>query len=197
MEEREALHRCLSGDRNAFATIVQRYQSQVLAHCLRMLGNREDAADAAQQAFILAYRRLATHEPDQPFRPWLFRIATNVCIDLYRRRRRQADPVEDEVLERTTDPGEDVPTLAELTEDRERVRRAVAALPEKYRTLVVLYYFEGLSYQEIAGQTGLSIGTISTQLHRAKQRLRKQLTEEGVDKLGTRRCREAAAISGR
>lgn len=180
MEEREAIRRCLAGEKNAFAAVVASYQAQVLALCLRMTGNREDAADVAQQAFVKAYRNLSQYDPDQPFRPWLYRIATNECISLLRRRSNQAPPATDDLLAEVSDPGEGAPALVALAEDRERVRSAVAHLPEQYRQVVVAYYFQELSYQEIARQTGIPIGTVGTLLHRAKQQLRRLLTETEV-----------------
>jgi RNA polymerase sigma-70 factor, ECF subfamily len=198
VDEREAIRRCLSGDKDAFATLVRQYQAQILALCLRMTGNREDAADAAQQAFVNSYRHLDRYDLDQPFRPWLFRIATNECIALLRRRgRRAAEIPGDQALEAVADPEEGAPALVDLADDRERVRRAVADLPDQYRTVVLLYYFQEFSYQEVARQTGLSVGTISTHLHRAKQLLRRLLTSEEVGTGDARHTREPAAIPGR
>lgn len=180
MDEREAIHRCLSGDRNAFAVLVGQYQAQVIALCLRMTGSREDAADLAQQAFLQVYRHLDQHDPDQPFRPWLYRIATNECISFLRRKRNKSTATSDEVLASISDTAEGAPALVDLAEDRERVRTAVAHLPVQQRQVVVAYYFQELSYQEIARQTGLPIGTVSTLLFRAKQQLRKLLLEAEV-----------------
>jgi len=178
LDEQEAIRRCRRGDRDAFGILVQQYQAQILGLCLRMTGSREDAADLAQQAFVQAYRHLAGYDPSQPFSPWLRRIATNECIAHLRRRRHQT--VGDEVLEQVSDAETSVPALVELTEDREQVRQAVSALPPPYQTAVVLYYFQGLSYQEITNHTGLPIGTVSTQLYRAKQLLRRLLIEREV-----------------
>jgi RNA polymerase sigma-70 factor, ECF subfamily len=177
MEEREAIRRCLAGETNAFAAVVAAYQAQVLALCLRMTGNRDDAADVAQQAFVKAYRNLSQYDSDQPFRPWLYRIATNECIALLRRRNQQATPTDDEFLAQVSDPAEGAPALVDLAENREQVRQAVAQLPLQYRQVVVAYYFQELSYQDIARQAGLPIGTVGTLLHRAKQQLRRLLAE--------------------
>lgn len=197
MDEQHAIHRCLEGDKEAFAAIVGQYQAQVLALCLRMTGNREDAADTAQQAFVQAYRHLDRYDPHQPFRPWLFKIATNQCIGLLRRRKHQSVTLEEGRIESVPDPEGGAASLIDLAEDRERVRRAVAELPLNYRTVVVQYYFQQLSYQEIARQTGLSIGTISTHLHRAKQLLRRWLADEEVGTGEAPRTRTASALSGR
>ncbi|MGE5673611.1 MAG: RNA polymerase sigma factor [Mycobacterium leprae] len=195
MDEREAIRRCRQGDRNAFGFIVQRYQAQILALCLRMTGSREDAADLAQQAFVQAYRHLAGYDSDHPFSPWLYRIATNECIAHLRRRRHQTVG-DEETLAQVEDLAAEVPALVELAQDRESVRTAVAALPLPYRTVVVLYYFQGLNYQEIAQQTGLPIGTISTQLYRAKQLLKRQLAEQEVTGGDASATRTASGLSG-
>lgn len=195
MEERAAIQLCLDGEKDAFAVVVRLYQGQILALCLRMTGNREDAADAAQQAFVQAYRHLDRYDSDQPFRPWLFRIATNECIGLLRRR--QAAVPDEAALAAVADPGAGAQTLVDLAADRERVRHAVARLPEMYQTAVVLHYFQELSYQEIARHTGLPIGTIGTHLYRAKQLLRKALADEEVTVHGTSDTRGNPALSGR
>ena len=198
MDEREAIDRCLAGDKNAYAAVVGQYQSQVLALCLRMTGSREDAADVAQQAFTQAYRHLDRYDPHQPFRPWLYKIATNECIAFLRRtKKHQAAPVPDAVLENVSDPADGAPSIVDLAEDRERVRTAVAQLPLPSRQVVVAYYFQELSYQEIARQTGLPMGTVGTLLHRAKQQLRKLLTETEVGTDAARAARAHAALSGR
>lgn len=197
MDEQQAIRRCLEGDRDAFAAVVQQYQAQVLALCLRMTGNREDAADAAQQAFVQAYRHLDQYDQHHPFRSWLFRIATNESISLLRRRGRQAAAVEDETLQAVADPAQGAPALVDLAQDREQVRQAVARLPDHFRTVVVMFYFQELSYQEISRQTGLPVGTISTHLFRAKQLLKRSLTEAEVTAGDTRIDRTPAAVPGR
>jgi RNA polymerase sigma-70 factor (ECF subfamily) len=197
MDELDAIERCRHDDKNAFAAVVQQYQAQILALCLRMTGNREDASDVAQQTFVQAFGHLDRYDPHQPFRPWLYKIATNQCISFLRRQGRQAAPVPDEVLEQVSDPEDGAPTLVEAAADRQEVRAAVATLPEPYRTAVVLHYFEGLSYQEMARQTDLPIGTISTHLYRAKNLLRRVLPAKEVGSHDTYHKRSASGVLGR
>ncbi len=180
MDEQAVIDRCLGGDREAFGALVQHYQSLVLGLCYRMTGSREDAADVAQQAFLQAYRNLHTHDPTQPFRPWLMKIATNECITLLRRKGRHPTVSDDEMVAQVATPEPDAPSLMALADDREAVRRAVRALPLPYRTVILQFYFEGLSYQQMADQSGLSIGTISTHIYRAKQLLRRTLIQQEV-----------------
>lgn len=167
-------------EREAFADLIRTHQAQVLALCYRMTGSREDAADIAQQAFLKAYRSLHLYDPSQPFRPWLMKIAANECISFLRRQGRRRTIPDEEALLRAADSGPDTPSLVELADDREAVRQAVYTLPPPYRAAIVQYYFEGLSYQQIADRTGLSVGTISSHIHRAKQILRRSLSRREV-----------------
>lgn len=182
MQEHEALALCRAGQQEAYTEIVRRYQARILALALRMTGNRADAADVAQQAFTQAYRHLDRYDPAEPFGPWLYRIATNACIAFLRRRgRHRARASPDAALQTLAAPDPSPAALLVAREDREQIRRAVAELPAAYRTVVVLYYFENLSYRQIAAQTGLSVGTVSTHIYRAKQRLRQALAAKGVE----------------
>lgn len=180
MDEREAIRRCLGGDREAFAHLVRQYQAQVLGLCYRMTGSREDAADIAQQVFLKAYQHLHTHDESQPFRPWLLKIATNESISFLRKSGRQRTLPDEEALQEAADPNPGALSLMELADSREEVRQAVSALPLAYRTVILQYYFEGLSYQQIADRSGMAIGTISTHLFRAKQLLKRSLTQQEV-----------------
>jgi len=167
-------------EQEAFADLIRAHQAQVLALCYRMTGSREDAADIAQQAFLKAYRNLHLYDPGQPFRPWLMRIAANECISFLRRRERRRTVTDEEALLKAADAGPDAPSLVELADDRKAVRQAVYALPPHYRAAIVQHYFEGLSYQQIAERSGLSVGTISSHIHRAKQMLRRVLSQREV-----------------
>lgn len=180
MDEREIIRRCLNGDREAFALLVRAYQGQVLGLCYRMTGSREDAADIAQQAFLKAYHKLDTHDQAQPFRPWLLKIATHECISHLRRSGRSKTVADEEALSEAVAPEPDAPSLVELADSREEVRRAVSALPLPYRTVILQFYFEGLSYQQIADRSGLPMGTVSTHMYRAKQLLKRNLTQQEV-----------------
>lgn len=159
--------------RVTFAQLVDQHQAEVFGLALRMLGDRDAALDAASLVFLKAYRAFDRFDPSRPARPWLLRIAVNECISIGRRlsreRRRQAPAEEALGL-----PGvEGRPEHEALRrEDRERVRRAVAELPELYRVPVLLRYFSGLSLEEIAGVTGRSSSTIGVQLLRARALLR-------------------------
>ena len=148
--------------------------------CRRFLGS-DGAEDAAAEVFLRAQRGLAGHRPEQPLRPWLLGIAGHHCIDLLRRRKREAvlfDPgdADDAVL---ASPAPSPLEYALRREERERVEHAVDALPPKYRLPLALRYFGDLDYEEIAGLLGVERGQVATLLFRARRMLRTRLAGEG------------------
>jgi RNA polymerase sigma-70 factor (ECF subfamily) len=182
LEEHDIVRRSLDGDAEAFGLLVQAHQNAVYGLCLRMTTNREDALDLANEAFLKAFRSLRSFDTAYPFRPWLLRIATNLCIDFLKRKQRSPVPMETHDLELIS-PAEqhDLPHIrVQDEEDRQAVRRAVERLPENYRAIVILHYFNQLSYQDISQSLGIPIGTVGTSLHRAKKLLREALSAREV-----------------
>ena len=170
----------LAGDRDAFRRLVDREAGQVVRVCFRILGSQAEAEDAAQEAFVTAYRSLATWRRDGPFGAWVSRIATRIALRQAGKRRRVtwAEPIGDAALTvpasmDATDPQ----VLTIRTEQAATVREAVAGLGEPYRETVALRFFADLSLDEIARQTGRPLGTVKTHLHRGLQRLRGPLGE--------------------
>ncbi len=163
-----------SGDREAFATLVEREALMVYRVCYRVLGSVSDAEDAAQETFVLAYRALATFRSQGSLAGWLRRIATRQALRQAGRRRPTVhlDP---------TSPGApftaaaDPARLLMSAQEAEDVRRAVGGLPEPYRETVVLRYFGELTLEEIAHATGRPLGTVKTHLRRGLARLRDSL----------------------
>jgi RNA polymerase sigma-70 factor (ECF subfamily) len=176
------------GDKHAFARLVDLHKRAVYGLCVRLLGNAEDARDAAQEAFVRAFAALGGFDPAHPFAPWLLRIARNHCVDLLRRRIPDAMRVEldaeteDEAPRELEDPaalrGDDVVARRELAGALER---AVGLLPPNQRAALQLFHVEQLSYQEIAAALDVPIGTVMTWLHRARARLRKALAAREED----------------
>lgn len=177
----------VAGDRAAFARLVDLHQRAVFGLCQRLLQEREEARDAAQETFVRAWAALATYDPANPFAPWLLRIARNHCIDLVRRRLPVARRVELDAVRtgHRADPPE-LPDGAIQPADEQLVAAqrasavdaAVAALPRNYREVVHLFHVEHLSYKEIAATLEVPIGTVMTWLHRARARLRERMAEE-------------------
>ena len=157
---------CLNGDQAAFAPIVERYQRVLFTVAVRMLGDEDEANDAAQNAFVKAYQKLATFDPERRFFSWLYRILVNECLN-QQRDRRPSEPIPAE-LAATDDSPDD---LLEAKERRRRVQAAIVALPISYRAVVVLRHFGGLSYDDIADALGVSTAIVKSRLHTARQRL--------------------------
>jgi RNA polymerase sigma-70 factor, ECF subfamily len=172
------------GDRASFTQLVELHKRVVYGLCVRLLGDREEARDAAQETFVRAWTAMATYDTAHPFAPWLLRIARNHCIDLARRRLPAARKVE---LDATPEEGErreladERAAPADVALEQAEVARglgaAVAALPPNYREVVHLFHVEHMSYKDIAATLEVPIGTVMTWLHRARARLREALAQ--------------------
>lgn len=176
-----ALARSLkAGDEEAFRTLVDRETASVFRTCYRILGRVDEAEDATQETFVLAYRSLASFRGDGRPGAWLTRIATRECWRraTVRSRRAAATTALDEVVMETV-PGSYSP-LGDLlaAEERHAVRTAVENLGEPYREVVALRFFGELSLLDIAAATGRPEGTVKAQLHRGLERLRRSLHSE-------------------
>ncbi len=170
----------LAGDRDAFRLLVDRESAAVIRACHRVLGDLGEAEDIAQEAFVIAYRSLATWRADGPFGAWLSRIAVRLAIRQAGRRRKVAwaspdssvDGGEDPMARLRSDWTVDPEGLALRGERHQNVRRALARLDEPYREVVALRFFAERSLDEIAVLTGRPLGTVKTHLHRGLLRLR-------------------------
>lgn len=176
-----ALARSLAaGEEEAFRTLVDQETTSVFRTCYRILGRVDEAEDATQETFVLAYRSLASFRGDGRPGAWLTRIATRECWRraAVRSRRAAATTALDEVVMETL-PGSYSP-LGDLlaAEERTAVRRAVENLGEPYREVVALRFFGELSLLDIAAATGRPEGTVKAQLHRGLERLRRSLHSE-------------------
>lgn len=189
--DREALRRVAAGDPEPFAVLVEHHQERLLRVCRRMLGDGEEARDAAQEVFLKAYRAAARYEPRGQVYTWLYRIAVNHCLNRLRRRRVvRFLPWADAGGGDGGDGGDDAPPFdpptdaadpeAQLASRRRwrRARRAIAGLPPNQRAVLVLARFEGLSYKEIAEILGISLGAVESRLFRAVRNLESALGPE-------------------
>ncbi len=194
----EVIQRCRRGEVEPFSLLVERYQDRVYNLAYRLLGNPDDALDAAQDTFVRAYVALSRFETDRPFAPWLFRIVTNTCYGMLRKRRPEVSFEAIEELEPSSGSaaaggsaeGDPEQWVLRSIQDEE-IQRAVLALSEPSRTVVLLRYMEGLSYEAIAAALEMPIGTVKTHLHRARRRLREVLTEEPIHYGSTETRRKA------
>lgn len=172
-----------NGDQDAFAELVRRYQQGVVNLAYRLVGSREEALDLSQEIFLRVYENLDRFDPRRPFKPWLYRIATNYCYDFLRRQGRRRESVEEVSFaagEALADKHVN-PEAAVLRGEVQRVvEEVIASLPARYRPAVILRYVEGMSYQEIAEALQLPLGTVKTYLHRSRELLRTALEERGI-----------------
>jgi RNA polymerase sigma-70 factor (ECF subfamily) len=174
--EEDLLARAKSGDAAAFETLMVQYQRQVLGTALRMLGNRDDARDVAQEVFLRFYRYIQTVDAGRPLSVWLYRVTINACRDQERRRRRRGFEVS---LDRHTDEGFDRAGGEDLAGDLERreewriLREALAALPRKARAALVLRDIQGLPTGEVARILGISEVTVRSHISTARIRIKK------------------------
>jgi RNA polymerase sigma-70 factor (ECF subfamily) len=164
-----------------FEDVVREHQDAVYGAALRILGDRDAALDAANQAFMKAYRSIASYDQSRPIKYWLLRIAVNEAITIGRarsRERQRSAPAAEGVA--VADRAAGPEGLALDRESRDAIRAAVAQLPELYREVVVLRYFNELSVDEVAGVLGRSSSTVGVQLLRGRQLLRKVLEGRSV-----------------
>ncbi|MHB9144364.1 MAG: RNA polymerase sigma factor [Symbiobacteriia bacterium] len=174
-QDEAAVRRCLNGDREAFAELVERYKRPLYAAALRLVGDPGLAEDAVQETFLRAYRGLGRFRVGDPLAPWLYRIITNLCYDIGRSRRRQATGGSDGELARQADPGEGPDDALTRSETSRLVQEAITELPDKYRVMVVLAHGQGLSYEEICQATGEPLTIVKNRLFRARQMLKEKL----------------------
>lgn len=179
-QDQELIEESLAGSTEAFGQLVTRYQDRLYHTLVRMLASAEDAQDVAQDAFVLAFRKLGTFRGDSAFYSWLFRIAYNAAISHKRKSRRLSPPGEASHEQTGIEPSDVHPDAEpsrpmELAEQQALVRSALDQLPDEYRTVLVLKEMEGLKYEEIAGVIDVPIGTVRSRIHRARRELREKL----------------------
>jgi RNA polymerase sigma-70 factor (ECF subfamily) len=181
----EALARVAAGDADAFATLVESHQERLLRLCERLLGDVEEARDAAQEVFLKAYRKAGEVRPQGQVYTWLYRIAVNHCLNKLRRRKLvrflRWEGSEDRDVP-AFDPPDSYADPAAALEARRRwqaTRRAIARLPENQRAVLVLVRFEGMSYKQAAEVLGITDGAVESRLVRAMRRLEAAQEAEG------------------
>ena len=170
------------GDQGAFEELVLLYEKRVLALTQRMCGNPEDAAEAAQEAFLAAWQGLKNFRGDSSFSTWLYRLSSNACVDLLRREGRRQAAVSLDGEDLNLDIPSPIPSPqeeAERRELREQIEAGLRALPPEYREVLVLREMQQLRYDEIAHVLELDVGTVKSRISRGRKRLRSFLLEQG------------------
>ncbi len=183
--ETDLIIRAQAGDRSSFDQLVARAYPLVFNTAYRILADYDAASDATQTAFVRAYRSLRTFRRSSSFTTWLYRIVSNVCLDVVRRQKRQAQSL---TLESDDEPfaERDIPDernhpeqTALETELQQAVHTALGRLRMEHRTVLVLYDLAGFSYEEIAEMLKLPLGTVKSRLNRARLALREEMSVDG------------------
>lgn len=182
-EEQVWLERARRGDRVAFGKLVEAYQGPVYNLAYRMLNNRGEAEEAAQEAFIRAYTRLETYDPSRKFSTWILSITSNYCIDLIRKRRATLLSIDQPLPPHPALMSDraDGPESQAVNSEREAlVQTLLATLPEDYRETVILRYWYDLSYEEIAEAMDTTVSAIKSRLFRARRQMAEATEESGI-----------------
>lgn len=186
MNERALVERAREGDSAAFEKLVTLYERKVYATAFRYTGNEHDAMDVSQEVFIRVFRFLNTFNLESSFSTWIYRITVNACKDHIRKRNARAElPLEltdeesgdytVEIADSTYDPVE----IYERAELRHEIQQAIDDLPPSYKEIVILRDLGGLSYDEIADNLKIEVGTVKSRLSRAREKLRNFLLQNG------------------
>lgn len=175
------IENCLAGRRDAFGQLVERYQNRLFHSLVHLLGSTEDAQDAAQDAFVQAFEKLASFRGQSQFYSWLFRIAFNTAVSAKRKTRRMSVSLDGRRESTGAEPSDvnpsTEPSYAMDVSDRQRlVRQALAELSEEFRTALVLKEMDGMSYEEIADVIEVPLGTVRSRIHRARLEMRDKLS---------------------
>ena len=171
VHERELVERCRSGDERAFQELVDRYKDLVFALIARTVQDRSRAEDLSQDVFLRVHRGLPYFRGEARLSTWIYRIVANVCLQDHGRAPRTAPLDEAQNAEALSTADRQFTDL----EVRDRLEKAIARLPANYRLLIAAHYLRGVQYEELAEALQLPLGTVKTQLYRAKQQLRRLL----------------------
>lgn len=185
-EEQDLIRKLRSGDAAAFEPLLTAYEKGVYNLCLRMVRNPADAEDLVQETFLKAYRGIAGYRGESKFSVWLYRIASNLCLDFLRQQKRRPTApltVEDEDGDlRETELADGRLQPERLLEQKltgDSLRRGLDALPPEFRQVLLLRELQGLSYEEIGGILGLESGTVKSRIFRARKKLCAWLLQDG------------------
>lgn len=178
--EEEILKKACQGNTEAFEQIVISYEKPLYNLAFRFFSQPEDAMDVVQEVFLKIYQSLSSFRWESKFSTWVYRVCVNTCLDFLRKKSRFPSVSLDEPLKwedssherQLQDPGDDVSHIAEKREMAQRLMEIVEALDPHYRAIIILCDVEGYSYQETADILGVSIGTVKSRLHRARNLLR-------------------------
>ena len=176
----DLVQRFQGGDRSVFNQLVPKYRNRVMGIATRMLGDRVEAEDLAQDVFVKVYHGLQGFQGESLFSTWLYRITANSCLNHRKRRRREtqiSDGADDPELT-LSDPSSDPHHLLEQKELKIVLEKSIQSLPEEQRIVLILRDIEGLSYEAVAASLGLELGTVRSRLHRARLQVQVSIREK-------------------
>ena len=186
-DDRELIAQALKGDEKAYRELLVNYERAVFNICLKMVRDREEARDLAQEAFMKVFSMLDRYNPSYAFSNWLFKITSNLCIDSMRKRRISTLPMDQPVqssqgeFERQYASSLDAPDKTLMKKERiALLARVIDSLPDHYRIMIVLRHQQDLSYDEIATVLDIPLGTVKARIHRAREMLKNRLDGEEV-----------------
>lgn len=171
IHETECIQQALQGNAQAFTYLVEQYQRPVFNLCYRMLGDWQDAEDAAQETFLRAFQHLRRYDQKRPFVTWLLSIAAHHCIDQTRKRRFRLVSTDEAPESDLVQPPPSVEALVSQNEEHQRLQALLCQLEPFDRAAVVLYYWYDLPYEEICRTLGLTTSALKSRLHRARRAL--------------------------
>lgn len=183
MEETELIKKCIEGDSGAFEELVAPYQQGIINHAYMIFRNNEDALDMAQNTLVKAFVSLKNFNGQSSFKTWLYKIATNVCLDEMRRRKRRIKTVSlvtDENMDvelEIADESKNPEKIAGKNELKNAVMAAMGELEAEYRVVISLRELAGMDYGEIAKTLSLPLGTVKSRINRARKQLKEKLSE--------------------
>jgi RNA polymerase sigma-70 factor (ECF subfamily) len=169
--DRDLVLRTRRGEVEAFGEVVARYQQSVFNVCYRMLGERMEAEDLAQESFIRAYERLQTFDIERPFGPWIRRVATNACLNHIQKQRPESYEFDEERDRSPAADRQEPEIYLQGTQAAEEIRQAIIALPPHYRAAIELRHYQEMSYSEIAETLQLPVSDVKSHLYRARKKL--------------------------
>lgn len=176
LSDYELIKKCLAGEQQYFEGLVTRYKKLVYSVVYNMISDKEEVNDVSQEVFIRIYKALDRYNPEFKFSTWAAKLTTNLCLDIIRKKKLDKVPI-DEIGD--VSAGNDTPEAKYLSRERsERIRRAIAGLPEKYRVPVILFHQNGLTYEEMTRVLDEPMTIIKNRLYRARLMLREVLSSE-------------------
>jgi RNA polymerase sigma-70 factor (ECF subfamily) len=167
--ESEWLRNAQKGDSQAFTCLVETYERPVYNLCYRMLGNAQDAEDAAQETFLRAYKSLKRYDPERPFSTWLLSIAAHYCIDQIRKRKVNLVSIEELPIPDLPESSPGIETSLGRKEEQTRIRSVLGILDPTDRAAIVMYYWYDFSYEEICQALSLTTSALKSRMHRSRR----------------------------